>query len=114
MRDFILRILVTGGVIFGIAFLLPEFIEVTSVQAALAAALVLALVNVFIRPVVMLLTLPLNFMTLGLFTLVINALMLYITAYWVGGFALAGFWQAIFAAMLISVVSSFLAKRVID
>ncbi len=114
MKNFILRILVTGGVIFGIAFFLPQFIEVTGVQAALAAALVLALVNAFIRPVVMVLTLPINFMTLGLFTLVINALMLYITAYWVDGFMLAGFWQAMTAALLISVVSSFLAKRVTD
>jgi len=114
MRDFILRTLVTGGVIFGIAFLLPDLIEVTGVRAAVAAALLLALVNALIRPVVLVLTLPLNFMTLGLFTLVVNASMLYITAYWVDGFTPAGFRQAMAAAVLISVVGSFLAKRVTD
>ena len=114
MKDFVLRILIAGGVIFGVAYALPDLIQVTGFQAALLAALVLALVNAFIRPVVVVLTIPFNVMTLGLFTLVINALMLYLVGWTVDGFNVAGFWQAIAAALLISVVSTFLTKRVVD
>jgi putative membrane protein len=114
MKKIILRILIAGGVIFGIAYLLPGLIEVTGFQAALLAALVLAVANALIRPIVLVLTLPINLLTLGLFTLAVNALMLYIVGYAVNGFMVAGFWQAVVAAMLISVVSSFMSRRVID
>ncbi len=114
MKKLIIRLLIMGGVILGVASLLPGLVEVTGVQAALMAAIVLAVVNALIRPLVLIFTLPINFMTLGLFTLVINALMLYIVAFTVEGFLIVGFWQAIVAALLISVVSSFLTKRVVD
>jgi len=114
MKKLIVRLLIMAGVIFGVATLLPNLVEVTGFQAALLAAVVLALVNAFIRPIVLIFTLPINFMTLGLFSLVVNALMLYIVAYTVDGFLIVGFWQAIVAALLISIVSSFLTKRAVD
>ena len=112
---FILRVLITGAVIFGVSYLLPALIRVTDFQSAVLAALVLAIVNALIRPVVIVLTLPVNILTLGLFTLVINALMLYIAAAVIGpGFYIAGFWQALAAAAIITVVSTWLSSRLID
>ena len=112
---FILRILITGAVIFGVSYLLPSLIRVADFQAALLAALVLALANAVIRPVVAILSLPLTILTLGLFALVINALMLYLVAAVIGpGFQLQGFWQAIVAAVLISVVSTAVSSRLVD
>jgi len=112
---FILRILITGGVIFGVSSFLPSLIHVTDFQAALWAALVLAVVNAVIRPVVAILSLPLTILTFGLFALVINAFMLYLVAAVIGpGFQLQGFGQTIVAAMLISIVSAALSSRLVD
>lgn len=112
---FILRVVVTGAVIFGVSYLLPSLIHVADFQAALLAALVLAVANAVIRPVVAILSLPLTILTLGLFALVINALMLYLVAAVIGpGFQLQGFWQAMVAAVLISVVSAAVSSRLVD
>ena len=111
MKNFIVKILVTGGVIFGISYLLPSLINVADFQTAVLVAFVLALVNAIIRPLILIVTLPLNFLTLGLFTFVVNALMLYIVANVIGpGFHLQGLWQAIIAALLISIVSTWLSS----
>ena len=114
MKDFIIRVLVTGAVIFGIAYLLPSLLSVRDFQSAVLAALVLAIANALVRPVVLVLTIPINLLTLGLFTLVVNALMLYLVAEVVSGFVVVGFWQAIVAAILISAVSTFFATRLED
>lgn len=112
---FILRVLITGGVIFGVSYLLPSLIHVDDFESALWAALVLAVANAFIRPVVAILSLPLTILTFGLFALVINALMLYLVAAVIGpGFQLQGFWQTVVAALLISVVSSAVSARLVD
>jgi putative membrane protein len=84
-------------------------VEVQGFEAALVAALVLGLINVTLRPILAVLTIPINIMTLGLFTFVINALMLLIVARVVRGFEIAGFWQAVLAALLLSIVSSLLS-----
>ncbi len=77
--------------------------------SGLAAAALLGIVNAVIRPVIILLTLPINIMTLGLFTLVINALMLKLVAWLVGGISITGFWAAFWGAIIISLVSWFLS-----
>jgi putative membrane protein len=110
MAQFVIQVLINGAVIFAIAYFIPALIRVTDVQTALIAALVLGVVNAVIRPIALLLTIPFNLITLGLFTLVVNAFMLYIAAAIVGGFDILGFWQAIVAALLISVVSSWLTS----
>ena len=71
----------------------------------LLAALLLGLVNAFVRPVVTLLTLPLTVLTLGLFLLVVNAAMIGIVGWLLKDFTVAGFWPAIFAAIVTGVVS---------
>jgi putative membrane protein len=73
--------------------------------ALLVSALLLGFVNAFVKPLVILLTLPLTVLTLGLFLLVINALMIRLVAVLVGGFRISGFWTAFFASMFISLFS---------
>jgi putative membrane protein len=77
-------------------------------QATIAAAVLLALVNTYLRPLVVLLTLPINILTLGLFTLVINALMLELVSWLIPAFHIVGFWTAVGGALVISVVSCLL------
>jgi putative membrane protein len=73
----------------------------------LVAALLLGIVNALIRPIVVLLTLPLTVLTLGLFLLVVNAAMLGLVAAMLDGFQLSGFWSALFGSLLISIFSAF-------
>ena len=74
-------------------------------QALIATAVVLALVNTYLRPLVVLLTLPINILTLGLFTLVINALMLELVSWLIPAFHIDSFWTALGAALVISIIS---------
>ena len=83
-------------------------IQVDSVTTAVIAAVVLALINTIVRPVIVLLTLPISMLTLGLFLLVINAAMLYLAAWLVNGFDVGGFWDALIASFIISVVVALL------
>jgi len=84
---------------------LMQSVSVTSIGAAFIAALVLGLVNTLIRPVLVLLTLPVTFLSLGLFILVINGLLFWGVAQMVAGFHVSGFWSAMLAAILYSVIS---------
>ena len=77
-------------------------------QATFIAALVLALVNTYLRPLVVILTLPINILTLGLFTLVINGLMLELVSWIIPAFHVEGFWTAVGGALVISIVSCLL------
>jgi putative membrane protein len=80
-------------------------IRVESIPTALIAALLLGLVNTFIRPLLVLLTLPVTLVTLGLFIFVINALLFWLVGSFVQGFHVAGFWSAFFGAILYSIIS---------
>ena len=80
-------------------------ISVTGVAPLFAAALVLGMLNAILRPVLIILTFPINLLTLGLFTFVINGLMLKLTSGLVPGFAVRGFWAAVLGALLLSVIS---------
>lgn len=80
-------------------------VTVTDVPTALIAALVLGLVNTLIRPLLVLLTLPVTVLSLGLFILVINALLFWFVAEVIEGFNVAGFWSAMGAAILYSIIS---------
>ena len=80
-------------------------IFVSSFVAALIAAIVIGFINIFVRPLVMFLTLPINLLTLGLFTFVINALLLMLAAYITPGFAVSGFGAALIGSLVLSVFS---------
>lgn len=99
-----LSVLVAGYVLPGI--------KVDSVTTAVVVAVVLGLINAFIRPIVLLLTLPINILTLGLFTFVIMALMVMLTSAIVPGFAVASFWWAMGFALLFAIINGFLSQAV--
>jgi putative membrane protein len=83
-------------------------VKLTGAETLIAAAVLLAVVNTYVRPVLLVLTLPVTILTLGLFTLVINALMLRLVAWLLPAFHIAGFWTAFGAALMISILSAFL------
>ena len=91
-----------------VAAALIDGIKIQSIGMGVLAAGILGVVNAVIRPVVLVLTLPINLLTLGLFTLVINALMLKFVAWLISGFHIETFWTAVGAALIISVVSTLL------
>ena len=84
---------------------LMSSIQVDSFTTALIAALVLGLINTFIRPLLVILTLPATVLTLGLFIFVINGLLFWFVGSFVQGFHVAGFWSAIGGAILYSIIS---------
>jgi putative membrane protein len=109
--------LIIGWIINALALLALPYIftsiQVDSFYTALVTALVLGLVNALIRPIVILLTLPINILTLGLFTFVINGLLFWFVASFVKGFAVAGFWPAVFGAIVYSLISWALSALVL-
>jgi putative membrane protein len=89
-------------------FLLPYIftsIQVSSFWTALIAALVLGLVNTLIRPLLVLLTLPVTVLTLGLFIFVINGLLFWAVGSFIEGFHVGGFWSGVFGAIVYSLIS---------
>ncbi|MYN14022.1 phage holin family protein [Pusillimonas sp. TS35] len=92
-----------------VAYLLPG-ITVASFGSALIAALVLGLLNTLVKPVLILLTLPITIVTLGLFLLVLNALVFWFAGSVLKGFQVNGFWWALLGAFIYSVVSGVLSR----
>lgn len=103
----IINWVVSALAILAAAYILPG-IHVTSFIAALVAAVVLGIINAFIKPVLIILTLPINILTLGLFTFVINAFIIILAANLVPGFTVDGFWWALAFSIVLSIVNSFL------
>ena len=99
------RILITAGLVLLIAHFMPG-VHVVSFATALIVAIVLGLLNIFIKPVMVLLTLPLTFLTLGLFLLVINALIILLCTKIVGGFSVDSFLTALLFSILLSLLQS--------
>jgi putative membrane protein len=100
----LLHWLVTAVAIGVAAYLIPG-IEVTLV-GALVLAVVLGVINVFLKPIINLITLPINVVTLGLFSLVVNALLIMLAGQIVPGFVVAGFWPAFFFGIVVALVSA--------
>ena len=96
--------LINAAALMALPYLMHS-VEVSSLGTALIAALVLGLVNTLIRPLLVILTLPVTLLSMGLFILVINALLFWLVANLVGGFQVAGFWSAFLAAILYSIIS---------
>lgn len=108
MARLLLGWLLNAIALLAVAYLLPS-IQVASFGSALIAALVLGLVNTVVRPVLVLLTLPITLLTLGLFLLVLNGLLFWAVGNVLDGFAVGGFWSGLFGALLYSLVSWVLA-----
>lgn len=112
MKLIVARILISAVVILFLSWLLPG-VEVASSWKAVIVALVLALINAFIRPILIFLTLPVTVFTLGLFLFVINACMVLLAAKWVPGFQVNGFWWALLFSFLLSMLNSWLQSWVL-
>ncbi|MDR7419205.1 MAG: phage holin family protein [Armatimonadota bacterium] len=112
LTGFLLRWLFNAIAVYIAARIVPG-LSVPDAVAALVAALVLGVVNASIRWVLLVLTLPINILTLGLFTLVINALMLYLVAAIVpGSLQITSFWAAFWGALLVAIISTILSHLV--
>lgn len=105
----ILRWLLSAGALMLVAYYVPG-IKVTGFYAALMAALVLGLINALIKPLILLLTLPFNIITLGLFTLVINAALFWFSATLVKGFYVTGFTAAFLGAFAMWILNWFIGS----
>lgn len=103
----LIKILITSGLVLLIANFMPG-VHVTGFVTALIVAIVLGVLNLFIKPILVLLTLPVTILTLGLFLLVINALMILLCTKIVGGFRVDTFWTAMFFSIILSVIQSIL------
>jgi len=110
MMFFIVRLIINMVAILIISYLFPRMIWVDGFLAALVAAFLLGIVNTILRPILVLLTLPLTMVTPGLFLLVINGLMLWFVSALVRGFHVSGFWGAVLGSILISIVSWILSR----
>ncbi|HJS53292.1 MAG TPA: phage holin family protein [Chitinophagaceae bacterium] len=108
--NFLIRVLVIAAVSFGLAHLLKG-IHVTDFWTALVFAIVLAILNMFIRPLLVLLTFPVTFITLGLFLFVINALVVLLASKIVDGFSIDNFWWALLFSIILSILTSAIDKK---
>ena len=108
---FIIKILLTAVAAYFAAWILPG-VDITDVQTTVIVALVLALLNTFIKPILVILTIPVTVITLGLFLLVINILIIKLTDSLVDGFSVDGWFSALLFSLIVSVVSSILSGLV--
>jgi putative membrane protein len=102
----VLRWLINAGAIFLVPYIVPG-IEVANFYTAIIAALAIGLINIFIRPILLLLTLPINLLTLGLWTLVINTVCFWVVSTIVKGFEVHGFVAAFLGALVFWIIAWF-------
>lgn len=105
----LLRLIVTAILVVVLANILPG-VRVDGFLEAIVLATVLALLNIFVKPILILFTLPVTFLTLGVFLLVINALIILLADGLVNGFDVDGFWNALIFSLLLSILQSVLYK----
>ena len=104
MKGIFLRWLILTFSIIATSYLI-DGIQVSGFVSAFFAAAILGILNAFFRPILLILTLPVNILSLGLFTFVINAIVLMMVSGVISGFEVYGFWSAVFGSLLISLVS---------
>lgn len=107
--NLIFRLVFSALAIFITVYILPG-VHVTGLETYFVLAVVLGVINMFLKPVLVLLTLPLSIVTLGLFSLVLNTLLILLAEYIVPGFSVDGFWWALIFGLVLSLVSSVLTK----
>jgi putative membrane protein len=105
--EMIRNLLITTISVFAVSYILPG-IEIDTFLTALIVAVVMAVLNITLKPFLVLITIPITVLTLGLFLLVINVLVLYTAEALIGGFHIAGFWWALAFSVLVSLVNSVL------
>ena len=106
----IIRWILSVAFLYVLAFLFSGVV-IDGIFAALIAAAVLGLINVTVKPVLQFLSLPITFLTFGLFYLVVNACMLLLVSALVPGFSIGGFWTAFFASIVLSILNAAFVKK---
>src|SRR6266850_997812 len=109
----LIRVLINAAAIW-VAAQLISGVHLSDATSTLLAALVLAIINAIVRPILIFLTLPVTLVTLGLFIFVLNAFCLWLTAQLIKGFEVQGLWAALFGSLIVSVVSWLLTAFVSD
>ncbi len=104
----ILELLVKSFAVFITAYILSPGITILNFWTAIVVAIVLGVLNIFVKPLLLLLTLPINFITLGLFTFVINAFLIILASMIVPGFVVVSFWWAMIFSIVLSLIGIFL------
>ncbi|MDP2922297.1 MAG: phage holin family protein [Candidatus Omnitrophota bacterium] len=104
MRGFLLRWFINSLALLAVTYIIKG-IEIANITTVFVAALILGIINAFLRPLITLVTLPINILTWGLFTFIINGFLFYLASKIVKGFSIANFWTAFFGALLYSVIS---------
>ena len=113
VMNFIIRLLVTAAVAYGLAHFLSG-VHIPDFKDALIFALVLAVLNAIIKPILIILTLPITIVTLGLFLFVINAIIILLADKAMDGVRIDGFWWALIFSLILSVISSILQGMLTD
>ncbi len=103
---FIIRLLLNAAALLLVAYLVPGF-EVSGFYAALISAVILGLFNAIVKPILVMLTLPITILTLGLFTLVINGVLIWFVASFIEGFSVDGFVTALIGGIILWIISWF-------
>lgn len=111
MSRLLARIIITAFSLVLVAQIIPG-IEVDSALTAILAAIVIGILNLLVRPVLVILTLPITFVTLGLFLFVINAILFWTAASLIDGFTVTGFLPAFLGSLIVSIVSTLINKKV--
>ena len=108
--NFLLKIVVIAAISFGLAHVLNG-VHVTDFWTALVFAVVLAILNVFAKPILIILTLPVTILTLGLFLFVINTLIVLLASRFVNGFRIDNFWWGLLFSILLSLIMSVIDRE---
>ena len=107
---FIMRIIITSIVAFGLSYVLSG-ISIDTFWTAIIVAIVLAILNAVVKPILIILTLPITLITLGFFLFVINALIILFAEHLIRGFKVDGFWWALLFSLLLSLVTSLMYQE---
>ncbi len=107
---FLIQLLITAAVTYGLAMLLDPHVQLSSFGTALVFALVLAFLNAIIKPLLIILTLPITILTLGLFLLVINVIIILLADKFVSGIKIDGFLWALLFGFLLTIITAALIK----
>ncbi len=104
--NLLLRLLVSAGAVWLAQIIFPQFVEVVGIGDVLIFAVVLGILNALVRPILLLLTCPINFLTLGLFVFIVNAVVFWLATWLWPGVAVAGFLGALVGSLFVTVCST--------
>ena len=104
----VIRLSITTLSILVAAYILSDGVQINDFWTALVVAIVLGVLNMFVKPIITLLTLPITMLTFGLFMFVINALLVMLAGFVIPGFEVVNFWWALLFSLIVSLISSFM------